>query len=53
MTRVIWFLGLDKDRADEVAKDLRDRGRKARVYQRTMRAEGLSVWCYVVVTDGP
>lgn len=53
MKRLICLITMHKEAADEMAKNLRERGQKTRVYQRTTRAEGLSVWSYVVVTDVP
>lgn len=50
-TRRIWGAYQSKKDAEDVARMLRDQGRKTRVYQRQVRAEALSILVWVVVTD--
>ena len=49
--RMIWTSEKERSKANEIADWLRGRGFSARVYERTLSAEGISLLVYVVVTD--
>lgn len=49
--KMIWSVDLKKDQAEESARYLRDRGFSARIVRRLVRAEGVDVIGFVVVTD--
>ena len=49
--REVYGVELDQGRAEGIAAHLRAAGRRTRVHQRTVRAEGLWRTAWVIVTD--